>query len=85
MACREGDCVCIGDIESETVQGYSAGGRGKFKWKKSGEGKAFMPVCVKVFSFIGFKPSHMLDKRRVVALFCRGNLCGFDMDTLIFI
>lgn len=47
-ACREGDCVCIGDIESETVQGYSAGGRGKFKWKKSGEGKAFMPVCVKI-------------------------------------
>lgn len=44
-----GDCVCTGDIESETVQGYTAGGGGKFKWKKSGEGKAFMPVCVKVF------------------------------------
>lgn len=47
-ACREGDCVCSGDMERETVQGYSAGGGGKFKWKKSGEGKAFMPVCVKV-------------------------------------
>lgn len=46
MACRDGDCTCSGDIESETVQGYSAGGGGKFKSEKSGEGKACMHVCV---------------------------------------
>lgn len=55
MACREGVCVCSGDIERENVQGYSAGGGGKFKWKKSS-----LSVSWSV-SLTGIKPSYMPD------------------------